>query len=47
MATAHKGVALIVTGLIAIRGVHSQYHNNGIQTWKVASNGIITNGNRA
>jgi sulfane dehydrogenase subunit SoxC len=33
--------------LINIRGTHSQYHNNGIQTWKVASNGMVTNGNRA
>ena len=33
--------------LIEVRGTNSQYHNNGIQTWKVASNGTITNGNRA
>ena len=33
--------------LIAVRGVNSQYHNNGIQAWKVASDGKITNGNRA
>jgi sulfane dehydrogenase subunit SoxC len=33
--------------LIAVRGVNSQYHNNGIQAWKVASDGRITNGNRA
>jgi sulfane dehydrogenase subunit SoxC len=33
--------------LIKIRGVNSQYHNNGIQMWKVASDGKITNGNRA
>ena len=33
--------------LIKIRGTNSQYHNNGIQTWKVAANGTITNGNRA
>ena len=33
--------------LIKIRGTNSQYHNNGIQTWKVASDGKITNGNRA
>jgi sulfane dehydrogenase subunit SoxC len=33
--------------LIKIRGTNSQYHNNGIQTWKVASDGTITNGNRA
>jgi len=33
--------------LIAVRGVNSQYHNNGIQAWKVAADGKITNGNRA
>jgi sulfane dehydrogenase subunit SoxC len=33
--------------LIKIRGVNSFYHNNGIQSWKVASDGKITNGNRA
>src|SRR5471032_2677583 len=30
--------------LIEVRGVNSQYHNNGIQAWKVASDGKITNG---
>ena len=33
--------------LIKVRGVNSQYHNNGIQVWKVAADGKITNGNRA
>jgi sulfane dehydrogenase subunit SoxC len=33
--------------LIKIRGVNSQYHNNGIQMWKVAADGKITNGNHA
>jgi len=33
--------------LIKVRGTNSQYHNNGIQVWKVASDGKITNGNRA
>ena len=33
--------------LIEVRGMNSQYHNNGIQVWKVASDGTITNGNRA
>jgi sulfane dehydrogenase subunit SoxC len=33
--------------LISLRGVNSQYHNNGIQAWKVAADGKITNGNRA
>jgi sulfane dehydrogenase subunit SoxC len=32
--------------LIEVRGTNSQYHNNGIQAWKVASDGKITNGNR-
>jgi hypothetical protein len=27
--------------------MNSQYHNNGIQAWKIASDGKITNGNRA
>jgi sulfane dehydrogenase subunit SoxC len=36
-----------LTALIKVRGVNSQYHNNGIQAWKVASDGKITNGNRA
>lgn len=36
-----------LTDLIKIRGTNSQYHNNGIQTWKVAADGRITNGNRA
>jgi len=33
--------------LIEVRGVNSQYHNNGIQAWKIAADGKITNGNRA
>jgi 8-oxo-(d)GTP phosphatase len=33
--------------LIQVRGMNSQYHNNGIQAWKVAADGRITNGNRA
>ena len=32
--------------LIAVRGMNSTYHNNGIQVWKVASDGKITNGSR-
>jgi sulfane dehydrogenase subunit SoxC len=32
--------------LISVRGMNSQYHNNGIQAWKIASDGKITNGNR-
>jgi sulfane dehydrogenase subunit SoxC len=32
--------------LISVRGMNSQYHNNGIQVWKVAVDGRITNGNR-
>ena len=30
--------------LVAVRGVNSFYHNNAIQTWKVAADGSITNG---
>jgi hypothetical protein len=30
-----------------VRGTNSQYHNNGIQVWKVAADGKVTNGNRA
>ena len=33
--------------LIEVRGMNSQYHNNGIQAWNVAADGKITNGNRA
>lgn len=36
-----------IPDLIEVRGTNSQYHNNGIQVWKVASDGTITNGNRA
>jgi sulfane dehydrogenase subunit SoxC len=36
-----------LSDLIEVRGMNSQYHNNGIQTWKVASDGTVTNGNRA
>jgi sulfane dehydrogenase subunit SoxC len=36
-----------IAELVAIRGVSSQYHNNGIQMWKVAADGTITNGNHA
>ena len=35
-----------VQQLVEIRGVNSNYHNNGIQMWKVESNGTVTNGNR-
>ncbi len=31
--------------LVAARGLNSNYHNNAIQTWKVAADGSITNGN--
>jgi len=33
--------------LIKVRGMNSQYHNNGIQAWQIAADGKITNGNRA
>jgi sulfane dehydrogenase subunit SoxC len=36
-----------LTELITIRGNDSFYHNNGIQVWKVAADGKLTNGNRA
>jgi len=36
-----------ISELVKVRGVNSGYHNNGIQAWKVASDGKITNGNRA
>jgi sulfane dehydrogenase subunit SoxC len=29
--------------LIAIRGVHSSYHYNGIQSWKVGPDGVVRN----
>src|SRR5579864_5263132 len=34
-----------VAALVAVRGYNSNYHNNGIQTWKVATDGTVTNGN--
>jgi sulfane dehydrogenase subunit SoxC len=37
----------LLAELIKVRGVNSQYHNNGIQMWKVAADGTISNGNRA
>ena len=36
-----------IAELIKVRGMNSNYHNNGIQAWKVAPDGTITNGNRA
>jgi len=33
------------TALVAVRGVHSNYHNNAIQWWNVAADGSVTNGN--
>jgi sulfane dehydrogenase subunit SoxC len=32
------------TQLTAVRGVNSQYHYNGIQPWKVAADGRVSNG---
>ena len=29
--------------LVAVRGVQSGYHNNGIHTWAVAADGAVTN----
>jgi sulfane dehydrogenase subunit SoxC len=37
----------LLAELIKVRGVNSQYHNNGVQMWKVAPDGTISNGNRA
>jgi sulfane dehydrogenase subunit SoxC len=37
----------LVASLVEVRGVNSNYHNNGIQKWKVAADGTVTNGNRA
>jgi sulfane dehydrogenase subunit SoxC len=36
-----------VADLVAVRGLQSGYHNNGIQFWNIASDGTVTNGNRA
>ena len=33
--------------LTAVRGVNSNYHNNAIQSWNVAADGAVTNGNAA
>jgi sulfane dehydrogenase subunit SoxC len=33
--------------LTAVRGVNSNYHNNAIQSWKIAADGSVTNGNAA
>ena len=35
-----------VASLVEVRGVNSNYHNNGIQKWKVGADGTVTNGNR-
>ena len=29
--------------LVAVRGLHSHYHNNAIQSWKVNPNGEVEN----
>jgi sulfane dehydrogenase subunit SoxC len=31
--------------LVAVRGLNSNYHNNAIQSWRVAADGKVTNGN--
>jgi len=36
-----------VAELVSVRGTNSQYHNNGIQVWKIGADGKISNGNRA
>ena len=35
-----------VAALVNVRGTSSQYHNNGIQAWRIAADGKVTNGNR-
>jgi sulfane dehydrogenase subunit SoxC len=35
-----------ISELVSVRGTNSQYHNNGIQAWRIAADGRITNGNR-
>jgi len=32
-----------LAALVKVRGVQSTYHNNAIQTWKVASDGSVNN----
>jgi sulfane dehydrogenase subunit SoxC len=34
----------LLAELVAARGVHSNYHNNAVQMWKVAADGRVTNG---
>jgi len=36
-----------ISALVEVRGLNSNYHNNGIQLWKIAADGTVTNGNRA
>jgi len=36
-----------IASLVEVRGVNSNYHNNGIQLWKVSADGTVTNGNHA
>jgi sulfane dehydrogenase subunit SoxC len=31
------------TALVAVRGVNSVYHNNAIQSWKIATDGRVSN----
>ena len=35
-----------VAALVNVRGTSSQYHNNGMQAWRIAADGKVTNGNR-
>jgi len=37
----------LLAELVKVRGTSSQYHNNGMQLWRVAADGKVTNGNRA
>ncbi len=35
-----------VPALVEVRGLNSNYHHNGIQLWKIAADGTVSNGNR-
>ena len=35
-----------VSALVEVRGVNSNYHNNGVQIWRIAPDGTVSNGNR-
>lgn len=37
----------LVAALVEVRGLNSNYHNNGVQMWKVTADGKVSNGNHA